>query len=150
MPCIEAFSKKSRYISFKQNLKNDVSKNSQRSYDQSQHRQLNPAIRLAHLETKRKWSRNASRNCRLDRQWKRAGQLLPTFPLSLVTVSEFFAKEHHEQTGHCHFMKVAPLFLKEFPPLGNGWTKSYELKKTGTQESINNYLVPRSPAARCQ
>ena len=62
--------------------------------------------------------------------WTVTGNVLvsywPIFLLSLVTVSEFFAKEHHEQTGHCHFIKVAPLFLKEFPSLGNGWTKSFD------------------------
>ena len=33
-----------------------------------------------------------SRNCFWDRYWERAGQLLASFPRSLVTVPEFFAK----------------------------------------------------------
>ena len=51
-------------------------------------------------------------------------------------------------------MKAAPLFLKEFPSLGtdekNPGIWFYALKKTGTKESINIYLLPSSPTVRCQ
>ena len=61
---------------------------------------LQPSLKrhFATLETRRNWSRNASRSCFWDRYWGHAGQLLDRyFFSSLVTAPEVFAKVNSAQ-----------------------------------------------------